>query len=108
MNQPWHQNCAGKTTVQFCTSIEPTDRWMGKVSIDKIHTEVMIVMENLLYAHKYILEIMMNVAKQAYWRLIFDTVSPEVNTSIKCKGRRNLLYANQPIMYLLEVSAYEN
>ena len=38
----------------------------------------MIVMENLLYiyAYKYILEIMMNVAKQAYWRLIFDTVSP--------------------------------
>ena len=63
----------------------------------------MIVMENLLYAHKYILEIMMNVAKQAYWRLIFDTVSPEVNTSIKEEG-----IFSMPIMYLLEVSAHEN
>ena len=63
----------------------------------------MIVMENLLYAHKYILEIMMNVAKQAYWRLIFDTVSPEVNTSIKEEGIFSV-----PIIYLLEVSAHEN
>ena len=63
----------------------------------------MIVMENLLYAHKYILEIMMNVAKQAYWRLIFDTVSPEVNTSIKEEGIFSV-----PIMYLLEVSAHGN
>ena len=63
----------------------------------------MIVMENLLYAHKYILEIMMNVAKQAYWRLIFDTVSPEVNTSIKEEGIFSV-----PIIYLLEVSAHGN
>ena len=63
----------------------------------------MIVMENLLYAHKYILEIMMNVAKQVYWRLIFDTVSPEVNTSTKEEG-----IFSMPIMYLLEVSAHEN
>ena len=60
-------------------------------------------MENLLYAHKYILEIMMNVAKQAYWRLIFDTVSPEVNTSIKEER-----IFSMPIMHLLEVSAHEN
>ena len=63
----------------------------------------MIVMENLLYAHKYILEIMMNVAKEAYWRLIFDTVSPEVNTSTKEEG-----IFSMPIMHLLEVSAHEN
>ena len=65
----------------------------------------MIVMENLLYiyAHKYILEIMMNVAKQAYWRLIFDTASPEVNTSTKEEG---IFF--MPIMHLLEVSAHEN
>ena len=34
LNQPWHLNCAGKTTVQFRTSIEPTYRWMWKASID--------------------------------------------------------------------------
>ena len=67
------------------------------------HTEVMIIMENLLYAHKYILEIMMNVAKQACLRLIFDTVSPEVNTSTKEEG-----IFSMPIMHLLEVSVHEN
>ena len=65
------------------------------------HTEY--VMENLLHAHNYNIEIMMNVAKQAYWRLIFDTVSPEVNTSTKEEG-----IFSMPIMHLLEVSAHEN
>ena len=39
----------------------------------------------------------MNVAKQACLRLIFDTVSPEVNTSTKEEG-----IFSMPIMHLLE------
>ena len=50
----------------------------------------------MLHAHNYII-VMMNVAKQAYWRLIFDTVSPEVNTSTKEEG-----IFSMPIMHLLE------
>ena len=56
----------------------------------------------MLHAHNYII-VMMNVAKQAYWRLIFDTASPEVNTSTKEEG-----IFSMPIMHLLEVSAHEN
>ena len=56
----------------------------------------------MLHAHNYII-VMMNVAKQAYWRLIFDTVFPEVTTSTKEEG-----IFSMPIIHLLEVSAHEN